>query len=231
MGRKSANTDLRRSLNLKDIKPKTDNQEQAFCSYFQNQNLFLCGVTGTGKTYIALYLALNDLIRGEYNKIMIVRSMVQTRDIGFLPGTYEEKLRIYENPYEDMVNDLTERGDSYATLKKKGLLQFMSTSYVRGLTFNKTLMILDEAQNLTWHEIMSVLTRLGEKSRIIICGDLNQDDLSNNSRRRDVTGFQTLCDVVKCMKTFDIIEFSKNDIVRSGFTKDFIVACIHRNVI
>jgi predicted ribonuclease YlaK len=209
---------------LKKIQPITNNQEVAFHSFFQGKNLMLHGIAGTGKSYISLYFALNEIVTGNAKRIMIVRSMVPTRDIGFMPGTYEEKMSVYENPYRDMVNDLLCRGDGYDNFKKKGLIEFISTSFVRGITLDDCIIILDEIQNYSDHEINSLLTRVGQNSRILVCGDFRQDDLQMNKRKNGETGIDLLFKIVDRMNSFDCIEFEIEDIVRSGFVKEYIIA-------
>lgn len=214
---------LNHNLKLKHVEALTDNQDKIIHSYFQEQNLLIHGSAGTGKSFLALYLALNDLIAGRYKKIIICRSAVSSKDLGFLPGTLEEKLAIYEAPYEDIVNDLLQRGDGYKLLKEKGSIEFVSTSFLRGLTFDNTLIFFDEAQNATVHEISSLMTRIGEGSRIICSGDTKQDDLQNIGKKQ-VSGFQSMIKIAYAMKSFDVIEMTINDIVRSGFVKEFLLA-------
>lgn len=223
------NFDLtKHNFSTKDIKPLNEVQTQAFESYFSNKNLLLHGVAGTGKTFIALYLALNDLLQGKTQKILIVRSAVTTRDQGFLPGNLTEKMQVYEAPYQDIVESLLGRGDAYEVLKKRDYIQFMSTSFIRGLTFDNTVIIVDEAQNMSLHEMSSILTRVGKRCRIIICGDSRQDDLSGNKKNKEQSGFVDTIAITHRMKNFfDVIEFGIQDIVRSGFCKDFLIAKIN----
>lgn len=210
---------------LKSIKPITKNQEKAFHSFFSEKNLLLYGFAGTGKTYIGLYLALNELIKGNHRKICIVRSAVNSRDIGFLPGTIQEKIALYEVPYREMMKDLLERGDGYDLLKSKHTLEFMTTSFLRGITIDDAVIVVDEVQNMTDHEISSILTRVGQNCRVILCGDFMQDDLKINSRgKNQESGMEILLDTVKRMGCFDCIEFQIEDIVRSGFVKEYIIA-------
>jgi phosphate starvation-inducible protein PhoH len=215
--------------NLKDVAPLTDTQEQTFISFNQEQNLLLHGVAGTGKSYISLYLALRDLLEDQIDKILIVRSVVPSRDVGFLPGTVNEKIVVYEQPYREMVGDLLQRGDSYDIMKKSGQIQFITSSFVRGLTFDNCIIVIDEIQNFTDQEINSILTRMGKNSRVIICGDYRQDDLKN-SRRRETSGFENLLKIAKRMKSFDIIEYKIDDIVRSGFVKEYLIARTYANI-
>ena len=201
-------------LVLHDIEPLTRNQVLAFES---ERNLVLHGVAGTGKTFISCYLAFDDMTKGMYKQLIIIRSAVPTRDIGFLPGSEKEKASVYEEPYKDIAVELFQRGDSYEILKTKGLLHFMTTSYLRGITLKDAVIIVDECQNMSFHELDSIVTRVGTNCRIIFCGDFRQADLAKN-------GLQDFIRVLKAMDQFDLIDFEIKDIVRSDFVKDYITA-------
>lgn len=202
------------NLDLQEIEPLTKNQVVAFES---TKNLVLHGVAGTGKTYISCYLAFDDMIKGEYDKLVLIRSAVPTRDIGFLPGTEKEKASVYEEPYKDICIELFQRGDAYQILKTKGLVHFMTTSFIRGVTLRNAAIIIDECQNMTFHELDSIITRVGEGCRIIFCGDFRQADLAKN-------GLHNFLRILKAMdNNFDTIDFQVEDIVRSSFVKDYII--------
>ena len=201
-------------LVLHDIEPLTRNQVLAFES---ERNLVLQGVAGTGKTFISCYLAFDDMTKGMYKQLIIIRSAVPTRDIGFLPGSEKEKASVYEEPYKDIAVELFQRGDSYEILKTKGLLHFMTTSYLRGITLKDAVIIVDECQNMSFHELDSIVTRVGTNCRVIFCGDFRQADLAKN-------GLQDFIRVLKAMDQFDLIDFEIKDIVRSDFVKDYITA-------
>ena len=201
-------------LVLHDIEPLTRNQVLAFES---ERNLVLHGVAGTGKTFISCYLAFDDMTKGIYKQLIIIRSAVPTRDIGFLPGSEKEKASVYEEPYKDIAVELFQRGDSYEILKTKGLLHFMTTSYLRGITLKDAVIIVDECQNMSFHELDSIVTRVGTNCRIVFCGDFRQADLAKN-------GLQEFIRVLKAMNQFDLIDFEIKDIVRSDFVKDYITA-------
>lgn len=207
------------SLKLNSIKPLTKNQQIVFDEYYHDQNLFLHGVAGSGKTYLALFLALQTVLGGlaNQNKVIIVRSAVPSRDIGFLPGSLKEKEKVYEAPYADITSDLFSRGDAYSVLKGSALVEFMSTSFIRGITLRDSIVILDEIQNYDFPEAYSVLTRIGRGCRVIICGDFRQSDL-------DRSGIRKLMSVIRHMSSFSMVEFGVNDIVRSGFVKEFLIA-------
>jgi phosphate starvation-inducible protein PhoH len=219
-----------KGINLRAIFPITDNQEKAFESFSYNKNILLHGVAGTGKTFISLYLALKDALntRQGNQSIQIIRSVVPTRDMGFLPGNQKEKSKAYEEPYYSICNELFDRGDAYDILKRKGILEFSTTSFIRGLTFNDTTVIVDECQNMTWHELDSVITRLGENSRIVFCGDFRQSDFLWN---KDKSGIHDFMKVIKTMDSFDFIEFDQEDIVRSALVKEYIISKLELGMI
>ena len=183
----------------------------------QTNNLILHGVAGTGKTFVACYLAFDDMAKREYEKLVIIRSAVPTRDIGFLPGNEKEKASVYEEPYKDIAIDIFGRGDAYQILKTKGLVEFMTTSYIRGITLRNATIVIDECQNMSFHELDSIITRVGQGCRVILCGDFRQSDLKNSGMNEFLT-------VIKRMECFDFIEFGIDDIVRSEFVKQYIIA-------
>jgi phosphate starvation-inducible protein PhoH len=180
-------------------------------------------MAGTGKSFLALFLALDQIFneKGGPKKLVIVRSAVPSRDMGFLPGNSKEKASEYESPYKAMIGELFGRGDAYQLLKSKYIVEFMTTSYVRGITINDAIVIVDEIQNMTFHEASSVITRVGKNCRLIICGDRRQKDLSNHSR--DVW---KLLNITERMKSFSLVDFREHDIVRSGLVKEFLLATL-----
>lgn len=208
---------------LTRIKPLTKNQSKFFNQYSSSNFFILSGVAGTGKTMISLYKAFEEVLSKETNcnKIIIVRSAVPSRDVGALPGNLSEKTEIYELPYHDICSKLFNRRDAFSKLKEQNYLEFMSTSYVRGLTLDNTIIIVDEIQNLTEHEADSIITRMGKDSKIIFCGDIFQNDLVMS---REKSGFSTLINVSKYMPTTKHIEFGIDDIVRSDFIREYIIA-------
>jgi len=214
---------------IKKIEPLTDNQEVFFQSYKEDKNLVAYGVAGTGKTFITLYNALLDVLdpKTPYEKIYIVRSLVPTREIGFLPGDHEDKSDIYQIPYKNMVKYMFEMPDDnsfemlYANLKAQGTISFWSTSFIRGTTFDNAILIIDEFQNLNFHELDSIITRVGENSKIHFCGDATQTDLVKTHERNGIVDFMR---IINQMPSFDTIEFQPEDICRSGLVKEYIVA-------
>jgi phosphate starvation-inducible protein PhoH len=217
------NRQKQKGLNLEDIEPITVSQQKVFNSYLSGKNLLLHGVAGTGKTFVTLYLALRDVLEeyDEKTSVHLIRSVVPTRDMGFLPGNQREKSKAYESPYYAICNEMFGRGDAYDILKTKGVLQFNTTSFIRGLTLNDSIVIVDECQNMTWHELDSVITRLGDNSRVVFCGDFRQSDFKWDDEKEGIHQFMR---VIKRMKSFDFIEFDKNDIVRSDLVKEYILS-------
>lgn len=209
---------------LASIRPLTQNQEEMFHAFFQGHHILAHGSAGTGKTFLSLFLACNEIVNpaSVYKRIIIVRSAVTTRDVGFMPGTLEEKMAVYEIPYQDILGNLFGKAATYENMKKAGLVQFVSTSYIRGLTWENAIIIIDECQNMLLSEAHSVMTRVGKNSKVILCGDINQNDLVN--KKDGKTGFPQVVDIIEEMPGFSIIHFTHEDIVRSGFVKNWIMA-------
>jgi phosphate starvation-inducible protein PhoH len=208
-------------LALADISPMTDNQQLFFKNFDSDKSQVLMGYPGTGKTFMALYKAFEDLNNPltDYQRIVIVRSAVPTRDVGFLPGTLAEKGEVYELPYKSICTELFGRGDAYDILKKHRTIEFITTSFIRGLTLDRSIIIVDEFQNMTAHEADSVITRVGNFSKILLCGDILQRDLTKGSEKN----IEELLNVLRKMEnTFDFTEFGEDDIVRSGLVGDYI---------
>ena len=214
--------------NLVTVKPITDNQKVVFDSWKKNKNQFLFGAAGTGKTFISLYLALRDVLdlKKSYDKAVLVRSLIPTREIGFLPGDEEDKAALYQVPYQNMVQFMFEMQNEqqfnnlYDRLKGQGTLYFLSTSFLRGLTFDNTIIIVDECQNLNFHELDTIITRVGQDSKIIFCGDFNQTDLVKQSER---SGLHHFLQILQEMEEFNCTEFTIGDIVRSGFVRSYLI--------
>ncbi len=214
---------------LLDIEPITENQKKLFESYSQDKHLVAYGTAGTGKTFISLYNALVDILdeTTPYEKIYLVRSLVSTREIGFLPGDHEDKADIYQIPYKNMVKYMFQMPSDadfemlYGNLKAQDSIKFWSTSFIRGTTLDNAIIIVDEFQNLNFHELDSIITRVGENSRIIFCGDASQTDLVKTNDRNGIHDF---LNILRKMPSFDIIEFGIDDIVRSGLVKEYIIA-------
>ncbi len=209
-------------LRLRHIEPKTANQSLFCDAYYRGDHIFVHGFAGTGKTFLALALALKDvLVTQRYEQILIIRSAVPTRDIGHMPGNAKEKTKMYELPYELIVNDLTQHEQGYNVMKTRKMIDFISTSFVRGLTLENTVVIVDEASNCSMHELDSLITRMGPNSKIIFCGDFRQTDLAKENDKR---GFLEFMDILKSMPEVSFIEFGVEDIVRSAFVKSYILA-------
>ena len=214
---------------MRDIEPLTDNQKALFEAYAKDQNLVAYGVAGTGKTFITLYNAIKDVLDPStpYEKVYIVRSLVATREIGFLPGDHDDKSSLYQIPYKHMVKYMFEMPSEadfnmlYGNLKGQDTIDFWSTSFIRGTTFDKTIVIVDEFQNLNYHELDSIMTRVGAQSKIMFCGDASQSDLIKTNERNGIVDFMQ---VLRIMSSVDVIEFGVEDIVRSGLVKEYILA-------
>lgn len=209
---------------LKDVRPMNETQREFFVSYISGNHVIGNGSAGTGKSFISLYLALSDILDNEkeQEKIIIVRSAVPSREIGHLPGDMKEKMAVYEEPYKDIIANLMRRASAYDDMKDAGKIEFMPTSFVRGLTWDNCVVVIDEAQNMTLQEIHSVITRVGKNTKVVICGDIGQNDLV--VRKSDVTGFLEVLKIAERMQEFDVINFTENDIVRSAFVKSWIIA-------
>jgi predicted ribonuclease YlaK len=222
--KKPINLDLMRT-----VEPLTNNQELLFKSYKKDQNIVAYGAAGTGKTFITLYNALKDVLdeKSPYEKIYIVRSLVATREIGFLPGDHEDKSSLYQIPYKNMVKYMFEMPDDsafemlYGNLKTQGTISFWSTSFIRGTTLDNCIIIVDEFQNLNFHELDSIITRVGENTKICFCGDASQSDLQKTNERNGIIDFMRILNV---MPSVDVIEFGVEDIVRSGLCKEYLIA-------
>ena len=202
--------------------PLTENQDYAYRSCRSGDNLVLYGTAGTGKTFIGIYLALEEVLDKALpqNKLVIVRSVVPTREIGYLPGTLEEKMSAYVAPYRAIMSEMFEDSEAYDKLIEKKQLEIISTSHIRGTTIDDAIILVDECQNLNFHELDSIITRVGRNSRIIFSGDHKQSDFYKESEKEGVMRF---LNIVEQLKNFDIIEFTWTDIVRSDFVRDYIM--------
>jgi|TARA_Y100000992_G_scaffold298995_1_gene265069 phosphate starvation-inducible PhoH-like protein len=207
------------------VGPLTENQKTAFEAYKKdNKSLILHGSAGTGKTFISIYLALEQVLEKsnkQYNKLYVIRSVVPTRDIGYLPGDKQEKIEVYEDPYMSICAELFECKDAYEKLKQQGVIEFLPTSFVRGITFDNSIIIIDECQNLNFHELDSVITRIGKDCKILFCGDFYQTDFVRENEKQ---GLKKFIKILNHLPQFANIEFSCDDIVRSDLVKSYILA-------
>ena len=214
------------------IEPLTENQKVMWDQWDEGKMIYAYGVAGTGKTFIALYKALKEVLNDytPYEKIYIVRSLVATREIGFLPGDHEDKSSLYQIPYKKMVQSMFEMPDDnsyemlYDNLKAQETISFWSTSFIRGTTLDNAIVIIDEAQNLNFHELDSIITRIGQDSKIVFCGDQAQTDLIRTNERTGILDFQR---IIQNMEEFSLIEFGIDDIVRSGIVKSYLISKIN----
>ena len=213
---------------LLDIDPLTENQTRLFESYKEGKNIIAYGAAGTGKTFITLYNAVRDVLdpNTPYERVYLVRSLVATREIGFLPGTHEDKADIYQIPYKNMVKYMFQMPSDadfemlYGNLKNQETIRFWSTSFLRGATLDNAIIIVDEFQNLNFHELDSIVTRVGENTKIMMCGDATQSDLVKTSEKNGIVDFMK---ILQLMPSFDIIEFGLEDIIRSGLVKEYLM--------
>ena len=208
-------------INIRTFQPLTKNQKQVFDSYYNGKNLMLYGSAGTGKTFLSMYLSLQEVLESDlYHKLVIVRSAVPSKNQGFLPGSLKEKTKVYESPYYSICSELFGRGDAYDILKSKGKIEFHSTSYNRGITFSDCIILIDEIQNLTAPECDTIITRAGDNCKIIFAGDIRQTDLV---RQHERSGMADFLKILRRMTAFDTIEFGAEDIVRSRLVKAYIM--------
>jgi predicted ribonuclease YlaK len=212
------------STSMKKISPMTDNQDKTFEAFMNEKHLMLHGCAGTGKTFIMIYLAMKAVLsrRVDQQKVYIVRSMLPTRDIGFLPGSQEEKMSVYTEPYYSLFDEIFPGVENpYELAKYQDILEFVPTSYIRGITLRDAFIIVDECQNLNFHELDTIITRVGENSRISFCGDFMQTDLTRVNEQKGIIDFM---DIIKTMNSFEMINFTEDDIVRSGLVKEYIMS-------
>ena len=222
--KKPINTDL-----LVDIEPLTENQKRLFKSYEEGKHLVAYGVAGTGKTFITLYNALNDVLSTDtpYDKIYLVRSLVSTREIGFLPGDHEDKSYLFQVPYKNMVKYMFQMPSDadfemlYGNLKAQETIKFWSTSFIRGTTLDNAIVIVDEFQNLNFHELDSIITRVGDNCKIMFCGDSTQTDLTKSNEKNGILDFKRIIEIME--DDFGVVEFGIDDIVRSGLVRNYLV--------
>ena len=216
------------TASLVDVKPITENQKTVFDTWKKDKNQFLFGSAGTGKTFVSLYLALQDVLdlKNPADKVILVRSLIPTREIGFLPGDEEDKAALYQVPYQNMVRFMFQMPNEqsfnnlYDRLKAQGSLYFLSTSFLRGLTFDNSIIIVDECQNLNFHELDTIITRVGQDSKIVFCGDFAQSDLQ---RTNEKNGLHDFLRILEEMEEFNCTEFTIGDIVRSGFVRSYLI--------
>lgn len=220
---------------LLNIEPLTENQRNLFALYDEGKHLVAHGVAGSGKTFLCLYKALQDVLNEytPYEKIYIVRSLVPTREIGFLPGSHEDKSLLYQIPYKNMVKYMFQMPSDadfemlYGNLKSQETISFWSTSFIRGTTLDNCIIIVDELENLNFHELDSIITRVGENTKILFCGDASQSDLVRLNEKNGVIDFMK---IIRAMPSFGIVEFGVDDVIRSGLIKEYLIAKMELNL-
>lgn len=214
---------------MTDITPITPNQEKVFKAWEEGKHMFIYGCAGTGKTFCALYNALQSVLKdnADYDSVYLVRSLVATREVGFLPGDLEDKTTMWQVPYREMVKYMFELSSDeefdmlYGNLRSQGSIQFQSTSFLRGVTLDNSVIIIDEMQNLNFHELDSIITRVGEGSRIIFCGDAYQSDLVRDKEKNGIHDFMRILEAMP--DDFTLVEMGVDDIVRSGLVRNYLV--------
>ncbi len=217
----------RNSLRLKEIEPLTGNQAKLFLHYEKDRHLFVHGCPGTGKSFLNIYLAMKELMKEDclYKRLIIVRSTVPARDIGFLPGSAEEKAAIYEVPYAAIFTELFGRPDAYDILKEEGTVEFVTTSFLRGMSFKDSIIMVDELQNMSFEELNTVISRVGDNSKVLFLGDYYQTDL--NKKRNDKSGYIKFKSILETIDSFGFVQMGIEDIVRSALVKKYIIARIN----
>jgi predicted ribonuclease YlaK len=216
-----------KNLELIQIRPMTGTQANVFDSFSIGQNLMLHGVAGTGKTFLAMFLGLTEVIDKDMpaKSLHIIRSTVSTRDMGFQKGTASQKIEVYEGPYSSICAELFNRGDAYSNLKQKNIINFYSTAFIRGISIDDAIIVVDECQNMSEMELHSIITRVGKNTKIMFCGDFRQDDLTSK-RYNEESGITKFMKILDKMESFDMIDFKVEDIVRSGLVREYIEARI-----
>jgi len=217
---------------LKTFEPLTENQKKFFDAYKRGDMFIgLFGYPGTGKSTIAAIKAFEEVLdkSNPYKQVVVVRSAVQVRDQGYLPGTLEEKMEIYEAPYKDICHTLFGRPDAWQRLKEQNVAKFISTTAIRGITISDSIVIVDESANCSWSELSAIFARCGNRTKIIFCGDHFQNDLTKN--KHDVSGLAKFIDVARSMDEFTEINFTPEDIIRSDLVRAFILACAKKGLL
>lgn len=211
-------------LAINGVEPITDTQDLVFDEFSgADRNMLIYGCAGTGKSFLAIYRALKAvIIEKTHRKVVIIRSPVQTRDVGFLPGKTDEKMAAFETTYGTIVNDIFDNPAAYTILKQNGLVEFSSTAFLRGMTYDDCVVVVDECQSMNFHELSTVITRVGDNTKIYFCGDFEQDDLIKN--KYDQSGLGKFLSIVQKMASFAVFEMGEDDIVRSGVVREFIIA-------
>lgn len=211
---------------LKTFEALTPNQQKFFDIYKRGGYLIgMWGSPGTGKTFLSMYRAIEEVLSKDnpFKQLVIVRSTVPVRDVGFLPGSLEEKQEVYEMPYKEIAATLFDKVDAYDRLKEQGYVRFISTAAIRGISIDDSIIMVDESANCTWNELTAIITRVGYRSKIIFCGDRFQNDLQKT--KSDQSGLEKFLSVLRLMNSYEEVVFTTDDIVRSSLVKDFLIVC------
>lgn len=214
---------------MMEIEGRTDAQDEVIRHYDTKGNRVVCmtGSAGTGKTFLGIALGLYDVLDNDtpYDKLIIIRSVVPTREIGYLPGNEDEKLEAYAAPYKGICSELFNQAGAWKKLTDSKMVSFESTSFIRGTTFNNAIVLVDEMQNLNFHELDSVITRIGKHTRLLLSGDYHQSDFKNNSSEK--AGINKFLTIIESLNNSETVEFKWGDIVRSGLVRDYIMTKEH----
>lgn len=198
--------------------PLTENQKRVLKS--RKDHLLVQGPAGTAKTYSVLARGLVKVSAGDVDQIIIIRSPVEIRKIGHLPGDADEKMDPYAAPYIGLLAEISPKMN-YRALVSKRLLCFTPTTFLRGTTFHNSFVIVDEYQNLSEHELDTVMTRVGQGTQLCVVGDpAAQSDLPRHEQGEQAD----IIDTFASMECVDHVQFSVEDVVRSGFVKDYHIA-------
>lgn len=202
------------------IKAKTPGQKEYIRRVQLNDIVFAIGPAGTGKTYLAVAMAVANLKNREVNKIVLARPAVEAGEsLGFLPGDMKEKVDPYLRPLYDALDDMLP-SEKLKTYMERRVIEIVPLAYMRGRTLNNSFLILDEAQNATAMQMKMFLTRLGENSKAIITGDITQIDLPSKT----TSGLVQIQEVLQSIDGIDYVYFDRNDVVRHRLVKNIIDA-------
>ena len=209
-----------RTINGKPIKPKTLGQKRYVDSIRKNTIVFGIGPAGTGKTYLAMAMAITAFKNNEVNRIILTRPAIEAgENLGFLPGDLQSKVDPYLRPLYDAIYQIM-GADAYLHNSEKGLIEVAPLAYMRGRTLDNAFIILDEAQNTTPAQMKMFLTRIGFGSKVVITGDMTQKDLPKGA----VSGLDTAVRVLRDIEDIDIMRLTNEDVVRHPLVQRIVKA-------